>query len=103
MNEQLFTIIQMTYSTVLTGFATVLGIWIKKQMSKITVEKKADMLLLRYTLIQMHDIYVVKGYITRSALQTFEEIWELYHTGYGGNLLTDRFHDEVTKLKIVMD
>lgn len=103
MNEHVFAIFQITYSTALTGVVALLSLWIKKHMAKISNDKKADMLVLRYVLIQMHDIYVVKGYITRSALQTFEEIWDLYHTGYGGNTLTDRFHDEVTKLKIIMD
>lgn len=101
MNEQFFIIFQITYSTILTAAIGWISVFAKRSVAKVANDKKADMLILRYVLIQMHDIYMSKGFIPDSSLTTFEEIWDLYHTGYGGNLLTDRFHDEVKNLQII--
>jgi len=101
MNPTLLNFIQITYSTALPLVLAYIVSKINKITSIKDASKEADMLVLRVLLIEIHDRFVPKGEIPRSTFQTFEEIWKLYHEGYGGNTLTDRFHEEVKALNIV--
>lgn len=100
MNQQLFTLIQITYTVALPIFIAYVSNRVKKHENSSDNGKRADMLILRLCLMDMHDKYMVQGYISREGFKTFEEIWDLYHNGYGGNLLTDRFHDDIKNLPI---
>lgn len=94
MNEQVFTIVQITY----TAFLPVFLAWFMKHVNVNTSARKADCLLLRKALIDIHDQAMEKGFITRDAFQEFEDVWKLYHNAYKGNTLTDEFREDVKNL-----
>ena len=100
MSEHVFTIIQITYTVALPLVCTYLVNLVKGHERANQNGKETDMLLLRRALIDIHDKAMADGYISRYNFQSFEDTWELYHTGYHGNSLTDRFHDEVKRLPI---
>lgn len=91
MNEQVFTIVQITY----TAFLPVFLAWFVKHVNMNTSGRKADCLLLRKALIDIHDEAIEKGYVTRDAFQEFEDVWKLYHDVFKGNTLTDSFREEL--------
>ncbi|MBQ0142167.1 MAG: hypothetical protein KBT06_05120, partial [Prevotellaceae bacterium] len=90
MSDQAFAIFQVTYSLVMTSAVGCIAAFLKSHFSANKNSKQADMLLLRLALINIHDESMAQGYITRYSFKTFNEIWELYHTGYKGNTLTDK-------------
>lgn len=98
MNDNLVTLVQYTYTTLLP---LVLG-YIVKSVKDIreskNVGKEADMLILRLILIDMHDKYITQGYISNQGFVSFNEIWELYHEKLHGNHLTEKFKKEVEAL-----
>lgn len=96
MTDQAFTIVQITYTAAIPVILAWLGSLIKRQ----TAGQKADCLLLRKALIDLHDEAMEKGVISQANYQAFEDIWKVYHHTYNGNTLTDKFHDEVNELPI---
>jgi len=100
MSQALVNMIQVTYSTLLP---LVLA-YIVNRLNKINLAKDAgretDMLVLRLILVDLHDRYVDRGYITRQAYMTFDEVWTLYTEKYKGNHLTQKFKAEVEALEI---
>lgn len=100
MNEQAFVIFQITYSLIMTSLVGCVAALIKNHFSNVKASKQADMLLLRLALIEIHDCAMRNGKITRYSFQMFNDTWKLYHEGYNGNTLTDKFHDEILLLPI---
>lgn len=98
MDENLVTLIQYTYTTVLP---LALG-YIIKTVKELKLNKdsgrETDMLVLRLILWDLHDRCISAGFITNQQFITFNEVWELYHTKYKGNHLTDKFKSEVEAL-----
>lgn len=100
MGEQAFSILQATYVIVLPVIMTGLTKWFSERNIISKNGKKADCLLLRLALINIHDQAMKDGYINQHTYQEFEDIWKLYHEGYKGNTLTDRFHEEIGQLPL---
>lgn len=100
MTDNVFTIFRITYELALPALLAYIIGMLKKATERKTDSKQADMLTLRFLLIEIHDKYVEKGEIPRSNYETFEEIWTLYHDGFNGNTLTDKFHEEMQNLKV---
>lgn len=98
MNENLVTIIQYTYTTMLPLVLGYIVKSIREMRNSKNVGKEADMLILRLVLVDMHDRYLKQGYITNQGYVTFNEIWELYHDKLKGNHLTEKFKQEVDAL-----
>ena len=95
-SEYIFNLVQITYTIMLPIAIGMVG----SQVKNIKAGKRADCLLLRKSLIDIHDQAVAQGYISRPSFQAFEEIWDVYHNVYEGNTLTDLFREEIHKLPI---
>lgn len=103
MNEQLMSIIQITYTTLLPLILAYVCKNIKDIRESKNIGKEADMLILRLILIDLHDAYIRQGYVTTQGFVTFNEFWTLYHDGFSGNHLTEKFKKEVEALPIRPD
>lgn len=100
MSEHWFTILQITYTALIPILLASIKYSISKHLNANDNGKKADMLILRLCLIDMHDRYMAQGYISRESYDTFDEIWTLYTEGYKGNHLTEKFKSEVDTLEL---
>ena len=86
-------------------------VWLLKEQRK-TAEKirreedeKRDaisngaMLLLRVQLIEYHDEWMERGYVTKHGIQNFIEMYKTYHS-LGGNGMVTHLLEEVSELPI---
>lgn len=103
MNENIVTIIQYTYTTLLPLVLGYIVKCIKEIKESKNIGKEADMLILRLILVDMHDRYMKQGFVTNQSFVTFNEFWELYHEKFKGNHLTEKFKKEVESLPIKND
>lgn len=81
---------------------SVLGyvVWLLKQQKKDRdANGKGTMLLLRVQLIEYHQEWTARGYITKHGLENFIEMYEAYHE-LGGNGMVTHLKEEVEKLQI---
>lgn len=86
-------------------------VWLLKEQRK-TAEKsrraedekrdaisKGAMLLLRVQLIEYHDEWMERGYVTKHGIQNFIEMYNTYHS-LGGNGMMTHLLEEVGELPI---
>lgn len=74
--------------------------WLLKQQKKDRdANSKGTMLLLRVQLIEYHEEWTKRGYITRHGLQNFIEMYDAYHA-LGGNGMVTHLLEEVRELQI---
>ncbi|MGF0032599.1 hypothetical protein ACQRBN_06480 [Bariatricus sp. SGI.154] len=74
--------------------------WLLKQQKKDRdANSKGTMLLLRVQLIEYHEKWTKRGYITRHGLQNFIEMYDAYHA-LGGNGMVTHLLEEVRELQI---
>ena len=82
-------------------------VWLLKKQKEIGEKAKKDrdanstgtMLLLRVQLIEYHEKWIARGFITRHGLDNFLEMYESYHT-LGGNGMVTKLLEEVRALPI---
>lgn len=75
-------------------------VWLlKEQKRDRNANSKGTMLLLRVQLIEYHQEWIKRGYITKHGLENFIEMYESYHE-LGGNGMVTHLREEVEKLQI---
>ena len=75
-------------------------VWLlKKQKRDRDANSKGTMLLLRVQLIEYHEEWVERGYVTKHGIQNFIEMYEAYHS-LGGNGMVTHLLEEVNELPI---
>ena len=81
---------------------TLLGyvVWLLKNQKKDRdANSKGTMLLLRVQLIEYHEKWTERGYITKHGLENFIEMYDAYHS-LGGNGMVTKLLEEIKKLPI---
>lgn len=75
-------------------------VWLLKNQKKDrSANSKGTMLLLRAQLIEYHQKWTERGYVTRHGLENFIEMYEAYHA-LGGNGMVTQLLKEVKELPI---
>ena len=75
-------------------------VWLlKKQKGDRDANSKGTMLLLRVQLIEYHEEWTARGYVTKHGIQNFIEMYEAYHS-LGGNGMVTHLLEEVNELPI---
>ena len=75
-------------------------VWLLKEQKKDRdANSKGTMLLLRVKLIEYHEEWSKRGYITTHGIQNFLEMYEAYHA-LGGNGMVTHLKEEVEKLEV---
>lgn len=75
-------------------------VWLlKKQKQDRDANSKGTMLLLRVQLIEYHEKWTERGYITKHGLENFIEMYNAYHS-LGGNGMITHLLEEVQELPI---
>ena len=78
-------------------------IWLlKRQKRDRDANSKGTMLLLRVQLIEYHEKWTKRDYITKQGLENFLEMYQAYHE-LGGNGMVTHLLEEVRKLPIRND
>lgn len=78
-------------------------IWLlKRQKRDRDANSKGTMLLLRVQLIEYHEKWTKREYITKHGLENFLEMYQAYHE-LGGNGMVTHLLEEVRKLPIRND
>ena len=81
---------------------TLLGyvVWLLKNQKKDRdANSKGTMLLLRVQLIEYHEKWTERGYITKHGLENFIEMYDAYQS-LGGNGMVTKLLEEIEKLPI---
>lgn len=75
-------------------------VWLlKRQNRKRDANSKGTMLLLRVQLIEYHEAWTARGYVTKHGITNFMEMYEAYHS-LGGNGMVTHLLEEVKELPI---
>lgn len=75
-------------------------VWLLKNQKKDRdANSKGTMLLLRVQLIEYHEEWTKRGYITKHGIENFTEMYDAYHT-LGGNGMITHLLKEVKELPI---
>lgn len=75
-------------------------VWLLKNQKKDRdANSKGTMLLLRVQLIEYHEEWVQRGYITKHGIENFIEMYNAYHA-LGGNGMVTHLLEEVKELPI---
>lgn len=75
-------------------------VWLlKKQKRDRDANSKGTMLLLRVQLIEYHEAWTERGYVTKHGITNFMEMYEAYHS-LGGNGMVTHLLEEVKELPI---
>lgn len=75
-------------------------VWLLKNQKKDRdANSKGTMLLLRVQLIEYHEKWTQRGYITKHGIQNFIEMYDAYHS-LGGNGMVTHLLEEVKELPI---
>ena len=72
---------------------------LKKQKRDRDANSKGTMLQLRVQLIEYHEEWMERGYVTKHGIQNFIEMYEAYHS-LGGNGMVTHLLEEVNELPI---
>jgi hypothetical protein len=75
----------------------------RKQRKRKDISDEATKLILRLFLIGIYNRCIEKGFATNEEYQTYVEIWNLYHDGYNGNLLSERHKQDMDEIEIRHD
>ena len=92
-----------TYTIVLPIFMAYVIDMCRRHNRKKDISEEAIKLILRIFLMNIHDRCCEKGYATNEEYQTYVEIWDLYHDGYKGNLLSERHKQDMDDIEIRPD
>lgn len=71
----------------------------KTEAEKRDANSRGTMLLLRVQLIEYHEEWMKRGYVTKHGIQNFMEMYEAYHS-LGGNGMVTHLLEEVRELPI---
>ena len=75
-------------------------VWLlKKQKQDRDANSKGTMLLLRVQLIEYHEEWMQRGYVTKHGIENFLEMYNAYHA-LGGNGMVTHLLEEVNELPI---
>lgn len=75
-------------------------VWLlKKQKQDRDANSKGTMLLLRVQLIEYHEEWIQRGYVTKHGIENFLEMYNAYHA-LGGNGMVTHLLEEVNELPI---
>ncbi len=75
-------------------------VWLLKNQKKDRdANSKGTMLLLRVQLIEYHEEWTRRGYITKHGIENFMEMYDAYHS-LGGNGMVTHLLQEVKELPI---
>ena len=88
-----------TYTIVLPFLLGYIVWLLKRQNKKRDANSKGTMLLLRVQLIEYHEKWTERGYITKHGLENFIEMYDAYHS-LGGNGMVTKLLEEIKKLPI---
>lgn len=88
-----------TYTIALPILLSYIVYVLKKQNGKRDANSKGTMLLLRVQLIEYHEKWTDRGYITKHGLENFIEMYNAYHS-LGGNGMVTHLLEEVQELPI---
>lgn len=78
-------------------------VWILQQQKKDRdANSRGTMLLLRVKLIEYHQEWTKRGYITKHGLQNYIEMYNAYHD-LGGNGMVTHLKEEIEKMHIKED
>lgn len=75
----------------------------RKQHKRKDVSDEATKLILRLFLLDIYNKCIEKKFATNEEYQTYIEIWNLYHDGYNGNLLSERHKQDMDEIEIRHD
>ena len=92
-----------TYTIVLPIFMAYLFNVYRQHNKHKDITDDATKLMLRLFLMELHDSCIRKGFATNEEYQTYAEIWDLYHEGYKGNMLSERHMQDMESIRIHVD
>lgn len=92
-------IIKDVFSIVMSGIMGYIVWMLETQKRDRDANSKGTMLLLRVQLIEYHEKWMERGYITKHGLENFVEMYDAYHA-LGGNGMVTKLLEEVKKLPI---
>jgi hypothetical protein len=96
-------ILFQTYTAILSAaMPTLMGyiVWLlQRQKKDRDANSKGTMLLLRVQLIEYHDKYTAKGFISSNAYANFCEMYDAYHS-LGGNGMVTKMKEEIEELHL---
>ena len=92
-------ILMQTYTIVLPVLLGYIVWLLKNQKKDRDANSKGTMLLLRVQLIEYHEKWTERGYITKHGLENFIEMYDAYHS-LGGNGMVTKLLEEIKKLPI---
>ena len=95
MNEILVTFVSVASSVILSYIVWLL----KKQKINNDANSKGTMLLLRAKLIEYHQEWTERKYITKHGLENFLEMYDAYHS-LGGNGMVTHLKEEIEKMEV---
>ena len=99
LNEFLFETYTIALPIVLTALPGYIVWLLKKQKKDRDANSKGTMLLLRVQLIDYHEKWTQRGYISKHGLENFIEMYNAYHA-LGGNGMVTHLLEEVKDLPI---
>ena len=88
-----------TYTIVLPILLGYIVWLLKKQKRDRDANSKGTMLLLRVQLIEYHEEWMARGYVTKNGIENFLEMYNAYHA-LGGNGMVTHLLEEVNELPI---
>ena len=88
-----------TYTIILPVLLGYIVWLLKRQKRDRDANSKGTMLLLRVQLIEYHEEWMARGYVTKHGIQNFIEMYEAYHS-LGGNGMVTYLLEEVEELPI---
>ena len=88
-----------TYTVALPILLGYIVCLLKKQKRDRDANSKGTMLLLRVQLIEYHEEWMRRGYVTKHGIENFLEMYNAYHA-LGGNGMVTHLLEEVNELPI---
>lgn len=92
-------ILLQTYTAILPVLLGYIVWLLKKQKKDRDANSRGTMLLLRVQLIEYHEEWMKRGYITKHGIENFLEMYNAYHS-LGGNGMVTHLLEEVKELPI---
>ena len=98
--DNIIQFLHTTYTILLPIFMAYVIDMGRRHAKRKDVSDEATKLMLRLFLMNIHDDCIAKGFATNEEYQTYVEIWDLYHDGYKGNLLSERHKQDMDSIDI---
>lgn len=99
MNDLLLQTYTIALPIVLTAFMSYVTYCLKKEHKMRDANTKGTMLLLRVQLINWHDLWTERGYVTKHGIENYIEMYDAYKA-LGGNGMVAQLIKEVKELPI---